>query len=74
MKSESVCACMCERERYTERERIKKKMHEAMDLFGDWLLSSTLFLTSFLFTVYFKESMVRSLMNHHQGRDELVKK
>ena len=49
-------------------------MHEAMDLFGDWLLSSTLFLSSFLFTVYFKESMVRSLMNHHQDGDELVKK
>ena len=72
MKSESVCVCMCERD--IQRERIKKKMHEAMDLFGDWLLSSTLFLSSFLFTVYFKESMVRSLMNHHQDGDELVKK
>ena len=70
--------CMCERERErvrdTHRERIRKKMQEAMDLFGDWLVPSTLLLSSFLFTIYFKESMVSSVMNHLQDRDELVKK
>ena len=45
-----------------------------MDLFGDWLVPSTLLLSSFLFTIYFKESMVSSVMNHLQDRDELVKK
>ena len=71
---------MCERERErervrdTHRERIRKKMQEALDLFGDWLVPSTLLLSSFLFTIYFKESMVSSVMNHLQDRDELVKK
>ena len=71
-----VCVCVCERERErdTHRERIRKKMQEAMDLFGDWLVPSTLLLSSFLFTIYFKESMVSSVMNHLQDRDELVKK
>ena len=68
--------CVRERERVrdTHRERIRKKMQEAMDLFGDWLVPSTLLLSSFLFTIYFKESMVSSVMNHLQDRDELVKK
>ena len=71
-----MCMCVRERERVrdTHRERIRKKMQEAMDLFGDWLVPSTLLLSSFLFTIYFKESMVSSVMNHLQDRDELVKK
>ena len=60
--------------RDTHRERIRKKMQEAMDLFGDWLVPSTLVISSFLFTIYFKESMVSSVMNRLQDRDELVKK
>ena len=71
-----MCMCVRERERVRDphRERIRKKMQEAMDLFGDWLVPSTLLLSSFLFTIYFKESMVSSVMNHLQDRDELVKK
>ena len=60
-------------DREARREEMKKSQ-EAMDLFGDWLVPSTLLLSSFLFTIYFKESMVSSVMNHLQDRDELVKK